>query len=305
MLTTYTDANHTTYYYWHDKFGKLFDDSYCFYNNVNGDTYYIYNNYHDKFETVSYTYFNSNYDLSYLVNNICTQMKIKDYSTSIYRGLRVDRLIDSDTIFNNQTININNTCYSLSYYEFNWLDDQNNLTYLYHTLPLHIILVNRENDINYNSYVPILRTYRSVDVNGIYNDLIFSKPFVRNNSNINNSEIYMNIPIVGAKQSLCLALDIPSQDIFNGALEYYSFTDYLFIYNNTNIILSIIISDPSLSLVSNYRTTIHIQPNEMKIYYPNNFNYNDTLEENKNNIYTIKLLNSKNEYANINFNTIK
>jgi len=136
------------------------------------------------------------------------------------------------------------------------------------------------------------------------NNIIFEK-----NNNIVNNIVYLNkyslnIPIVGAKQSICLGLDmieyikshIFKNDDKNDDFYYYNyvFSDYLFLYNNTNNIVTLLISDPSLSLVNKQHALLQLKPKELKLYYPNNFNYSAILNKNiydNEKIYSIKLTN--------------
>ena len=130
---------------------------------------------------------------------------------------------------------------------------------------------------------------------------------------IYSNKFNLNIPIVGAKQSICLGLDMIdyiSKNIFKGGesgqedlFYYYNylFSDYLFLFNNTNTVVTILISDPSLSLISKQHAIIQLKPKEFKLYYPNNFNYNGSSNYSKKKIYTIKIINKTTNIPNIIF----
>lgn len=85
----------------------------------------------------------------------------------------------------------------------------------------------------------------------------------------------------------------------------YIFSDYIFLYNNINTTISVLISDPSLSLVSKQNAIIQLKPYELKVYYPSNFNYNDTSNFNKKKIYTIKVLNKTSKVSFMKFEHYK
>lgn len=188
------------------------------------------------------------------------------------------------------------------------------------------------------NYLPVLRINRTKDEYGINNDLMFAylynafsinnNPFVLNNGNwTHNAPIEhfcfkkkksntkdliqyynlfkLNIPIVGCKESLCLNMTLNTEilRLFRDIEKhYYLYSDYIFIYNNTDSSKQILIDDESLSLVDCKNAIFNIESGELRVYYPNNFNYNATYKEFKHEIYNIKLYNRSNE--NINFNII-
>ena len=195
--------------------------------------------------------------------------------------------------------------------------------------------------INYNdllNYVPVLRLYRTKDEYGINNDLIFAylynsislyktpfyyNYFIEQNDNLsyncpierycintNNKIKYLNkfnlnIPIVGTKEALCLNMNLnidPLRLFRDKENHYYLYSDYLFIYNYSDNSVEVLMDDESLSLVDNKQSVFKIEPGELKVYYPSNFNYNATYREFKNEIYNIKLYNKSSE--NIKFNVL-
>ena len=85
----------------------------------------------------------------------------------------------------------------------------------------------------------------------------------------------------------------------------YVFSDYLFLYNNTNTVITLLISDPSLTLINKQHAQIQLKPYELKLYYPNNFNYNDTNNFNKSKIYTLKIINKTDSILNMEFEHYK
>ena len=310
--------------------------------------------------------FKSNYDISYIVNNISKNV-LNEHSSNIYRGLRVERLLDKDTKFiiknsdqnneylfpyNEQTNNIIKTNNSISsynyklcenyYWEFN-LDSETQYhkfcfgTYHYYK-NLDLSNSNGNNTLsfyndysNFIDYLPILRLYRTKDEYGINNDLIFGKFNIDDNiynidNNINDEidNIYyesidksirryykkvdnkykylnyfkINIPIVGIQESLCLNMNMnfdPLKLFRNNDNHYYLYSDYLFIYNDTNFDKEILLDDESLSLVNCQKTKFNIKSKELKVYYPNNFNYNATYREFNDEIYKIKFFNKSSD----------
>ena len=402
-------------YIYNDSFGKLFDSSYTKTNvRFNGDylsnghqenstitlnsytqTTYNQQKYYNTFKNLSYSYFDIMYDMSYLINYIGKNIGFDDHGTVLERGLRVDRIIDTD---------INNQIKTISYlnlFDCYFLENKLEMNHDYHLFTINSYFNNSYNNIMDRSdrqyFKPIIRINRTMDNFGIYDDLIFldvesdvknsyhikcddSTWFLGKNGNIEenkaisvnnnvfeydyddmtnpkstvvwynsctghfggedqslevieNKTIYtnkfsLNIPIVGAKQSICLGLDMIEyikSNIFendsdsnednnlnenNDIFYYYNyiFSDYLFLYNNTNGVISLLISDPSLSMVNKKHAIIQLKPNELKLYYPSNFNYNNTsnhdiLEEEK--IYSIKLINKTSNIKNIIFNHYK
>jgi len=384
--------------------------------NVSLDTYkkikYSYNNYHNTFNNLSSSYFNIMYDMSYMIDNIQTGMGITDNGTFENRGLRVDRLLDNDTKYviikqQNELYDMNSSnC--LSYYIYNEFKPNNDYhlftinSYYYVPKITSTRLYNYTSTMDKNDrkyFKPIIRINRSIDMFGVYNDLIFSyvstdeknnyKIICDNSTNIligtknsdnsydyqwntfdtfydksneqkdsfiydyddmskssntlvwyntyNGKIIYgsnndnklvlrtnnentdikytnkfsLNIPIVGAKQNICLGFDMieyikkgifkEKEDLFY----YYNyiFSDYLFLFNNTDDVITILISDPSLSFINKQHAIIQLQSKELKLYYPNNFNYTNNIDSDKDNdLYNIRIINKSSNFSNVYFN---
>ena len=310
----------TNTYYVGDGFGKLFDNSYTITHNYNsGDINVTLTNQKEytKFVSVNNIEFISNYNLSYLIDKIGYDMRIlMGHGTISNRGLRVDRLIDGDI---SMTYNIEDDSIHDYYSTFNYIDENTHtLTNNYHILKMDVNIPTKyKNYFNINSFNPMLRINRSVDQYGMYNDLIFAKLtknitdvsdpgindfssimfYVNSDHILQKNKVRLNLPIVGAKQSLCLGFDLMeycnNETLVNRL--HYLLTDYLFIFNNTNSVITLIIIDPSLSISSKMNNAIKIEPNELKLYYPNNFNYNDTSNNNVNKIYQITLIDKNNK----------
>ena len=331
-----------------------------YYNSIRISNIYL------EFINNSYDKFNSNYDISNIINNISKNI-LTPHSSNIYKGLRVERLLDKDTTFmieenseylfpyNEQSINnIIKTNIGISSYNYKiyrnyfWEFDLDNTQYhkfcfgTYHYYQnLDLSNNNGNNTIsfyndysNFTDYIPVLRLYRTKDEYGINNDLIFGK-FNINDDNIidvtdndissnNLKNIYLknidktierycqkienkykylnyfklNIPVVGIQESLCLNMNMnidPLKLFRNNINHYYLYSDYLFIYNDTNFDKEILLDDESLSLVNCQKTKFNIKSKELKVYYPNNFNYNATYREFNDEIYKIKFFNKSSD----------
>jgi len=333
--------------------------------------------------------FGHNINISKIIDDINYFAFFDKISPVKERGLRIDRLIETDTV---TTKTVNEVGYYYKYTQFKWWEEidntiklHNNIKfdnykykhsteipqldityygylmkynngnsydftynnsnfyhlfsfetyYTYDNLSNYYTYNIHQNDITYKYFVPILRTYREVDSNGLYNDLILTKLQFNETINhtliLNNNEnepinVYydstytnkfrFNIPIVGAKQTLCFPNYFSNfNNVFNqkfkdnlisfiNSIYYqYLFSDYLFIINNTESEFDISIEDPSLSICPFGEGFITFKSHEIKLYYPNNFINIDNIDNtfNDNILYTINLKNYEHTFNIYNF----
>ena len=103
-----------------------------------------------------------------------------------------------------------------------------------------------------------------------------------------------------------IKIDYQNSFLFDYTYYYnYIFSDYIFLYNNTNTVVSLLVSDPSLTLINKQHAQIQLKPYELKVYYPSNFNYNNTNNFNKSKIYTLRIINKTDSIFNMEFNHYK
>lgn len=258
-------------------------------------------NYH-LFNINSYNYYNNSLN------------KLKEYDVTETSIPQQAVYNENNIIFNNTSTYNNSLSYYLNYNDLlNYIPvlrlyrtkDQygihNDLifAYLYNSFKIY-------NHPNYLNYIELANTNKS-----------FNSPVerycVKTKNPKNSSQLYvkylnkfnLNIPIVGSKQSLCLNMNLETEPLKlfrDKSNHYYLYSDYIFIYNNTKEDIEILMDDESLSLIDNRKAVFKINSGELKVYYPNNFNYNATYKEYKNEIYNIRLYNKSSN--NIKFNII-
>ena len=289
-------------------------------NNSINYSLYIYNEFkpnHDYHLFTINTYFNNVlYNNSDMINNI---MNSEDL---IFKPIvRINRTVDDFGIYND-------LIFEYLTADIQYINRVNN------TQNTKVLVNNFNDDGSYLATGFTIYNDNSTYLNYTYNDprplsdIIWNitrpAPGSTGNADIHNN-FSLNIPIVGAKQSICFGMDmieyikcgmfmkhdendnITSADysLNNDKLFYYYnyvFSDYLFLYNNTNGVVTLLMTDPSLSLVSKQHALIQLKPKEWRLYYPNNFNYSvvsnhDIIEGSK--IYNIKLVNKTSNIKNI------
>ena len=226
--------------------------------------------------------------------------------------IRINRTIDNfglydDLIFSNITTDIKNL-YHIK------CDQDTKVLYSGEENEFKDFLIGQNDNYNYLEY-DYDDMYKSDNTLVWYNlsNAYFNDRVLNTIDTTYLNKFSLNIPIVGAKQSICLGLDMVnyvSKNIFKGGesgqedlFYYYNyiFSDYLFLFNNTNTVITLLISDPSLSLINKQHALIQLKPKEFKLYYPNNFNYNGDSNYNKKKIYTIKIINKTTNILNMIF----